>query len=85
MRLGFNLPEAVEKVTIKLEGSGQTKEYTFTTEEFKVFSDDKRRSTLVNSVVGPDWPKSLIGKVSKRTEHYNKKMAEQATADKEEN
>lgn len=84
MRLGFNLPEAVEKVTITLEGSGQSKSYSFTTEEFKVFSDDKRRSTLVNSVVGPDWPKSLIGKVSKRTEHYNKKMAEQTT-DKEEN
>lgn len=67
MRIGFNLPEAVENITITFEGHGKKKEYHFKNTEIQMFHDDRRLSNYINSFIGPDWPKSMIGKKSPRS------------------
>lgn len=78
MRIGFNLPEAVENITITFEGHGKKKEYHFKNTEIQMFHDDRRLSNYINSFIGPDWPKSMIGKKSPRS----KVVKRQVTAGK---
>lgn len=67
MRINFNLPEAVENITITFEGNGKKKEYKFTQKELKMFHDDHKLQNYMNSFIGPDWPKSMLGKKSPRS------------------